>query len=120
MALVQPFSALALAPYALLMEAPDLASDCMTFSGLTWFYIVGTCLISIFLMLCMFKITERTSATTLSIIGNSRGVLIILWGALALEEWKDYTVVCQLFFQSTQIKKCFQNARTMTTRDDVS
>lgn len=75
MALVQPFAALTLIPYALLVESPGLYTSYHTYPAIAWVYVALSCVVSIWLLLSMFKITEYTSAMTLSVVGNSRGML---------------------------------------------
>jgi len=92
MALTQPYAALSLLPYVGFVEAPKYFSAAPV-PMIGWGYALGTALCSVFLVLSMFKIAEYTSAVTLTILGNTRGCLIILFGAFWFGEWRDYSLI---------------------------
>lgn len=92
MALTQPWAAVALAPYVFIFEAPKWFSAApLPFMG--YVYALGTVFCSIFLVLSMYQITGYTSATTLGVIGNARGLTLILYGAFIMGEGAGYSVL---------------------------
>jgi drug/metabolite transporter (DMT)-like permease len=91
MALTQPFAALSLMPYVAFFEAPHWSSAApLPFMG--YVYAGGTVVFSILLTLSMFQIAVYTSATTLGVLGNARGLSLILYGAFVFGESEEYSI----------------------------
>lgn len=91
MMLTQPYAAMTIFPYVLLNEAPKYLSA-EPIPSVGYGYIFVSCVLSIGVVLAQFKVTEHTSAVTLNIFGNARGIFLILLGAFFYGEWKDYSL----------------------------